>query len=368
MSKSEILLSILTGLACLTLPFWALAEDQKQEFPKCPTSGFLNDCTGERLKGNNGLKEIGTFKNNQLWDGETRAIADDELRFVCKKGQCRGIHTFFSVRSASIFGAEEIKKNEKGHWLVGNDPIPDGKKEGLLFYQWPTDKYAYVNFKNDDYNGFGYFQLNGQTFSGTYQNHLRHGFGKLTWSDGSFFIGEYANNAREGLGVLSKPDGLQKAGLWKGDKFHKELDIDVAYLLERNPEFQEMSTKYQAEAAKKLAYLDDWRDSSGGKSLFERWHLDNALLAIIAFLILVVAFLLPKEIKDRLKIIRGDAKNSNNGNRFGSYSKSNCDWAKIDNTGIATNRTEWHCKSCGTNAYTFNKRPPVECKNPSRFR
>ena len=364
-----VLLPLLAGLACLGLPFLALAEDQKQEFPKCPTSGFWDECAGERLWADGNVKNIGTFKNNNLWDGEIRAVADDELRFVCKKGRCRGIHTFFTVKHASIFGAEGIMKNRKGHWLVGNDPIPDGKKEGLLFYQWPIGDYLYVNFKNNDYNGFGYFVWsNGQTFSGTYQNHLKHGFGKLTWPDGSFFIGEYANDAREGLGVFYQPNGSQKAGLWKGAKFQEKLDIDVAYLLERNPEFQEMSAKYRAEAAEKLAYLNEWRNSSGGKSLLERWHLDDALLAIIAVLILVVAFLLPKEIKGRLKIIRGNAKNSNDGNRFGFFSKSNCDWAKIDNAGIATNRTEWHCKSCGTNAYTFNNRPPVECKNPSRFR
>ena len=157
MSKSKILLTILTGLACLAFPFLAVAEDQRQEFPKCPTSGFWNDCIGERLEADVKLKSIGTFKNNELWDGEIRAIADDELRFVCKKGQCRGIHTFFSVRSTSIFGAEEIKKNEKGHWLVGNHPIPDGIKEGLLFYQWPDGSYHYGNYKNDEFNGFGYF-------------------------------------------------------------------------------------------------------------------------------------------------------------------------------------------------------------------
>lgn len=369
MRKSKHLLSILTGFACLFLPFLAFAEDERQDYPKCPETGFWNDCTGERLTGDDRLKDIGSFKNDRLWDGETRTIADDELRFVCKEGICRGLNEFFSVRSASIFGADEIKKNENGHWLVGNDPKPNGKKDGLLFYQWPSGNYKYVNFRDDQYNGFGYMVWSGgNTFSGTYRNDLRHGFGKITWPDGGFFIGEFADNAREGLGVLSQSDGSNKAGLWKNDEFHQSLDIDVAYLLDRNPQFQEISAKYQTEAARKLAYLNEWRNSTGGTSLFERWHLDNALLVMMGFLILVVAFLLPQEIKARFNAIRGNAKQPNIKKSYGFKPKSKCKWARIDKTGIATNQTEWYCKTCGTTAYTFTKRPPVECKNPSRFR
>ena len=353
----------------MVLPILAFAEDERKEYPKCPDSGFWNDCTGERLTGDDRLKDIGIFKNDRLWDGETRTTDDDELRFVCKEGICRGLNEFFSVRSASIFGADEIKKNENGHWLVGNDPKPDGRKDGLLFYQWPSGNYKYVNFSDDEYNGFGHMVWSsGTTFSGTYKNDLRHGFGKITWPDGGFFIGEFLDNAREGLGVLSQPDGSNKAGLWKNNEFHQPLDIDVAYLLDRYPQFQEMSAQYQTEAARKLAYLNEWRNSTGGASLFERWHLDKAFLTIMAFLILGAAFLLPQEIKQRFKIIRGNAKTSTVKNRFGVKPETNCDWAKIDDTGIATNRTEWYCKTCGTTAYSFTKRPPVECKTPSRFR
>ena len=48
----------------------------------------------------------------------------------------------------------------------------------------------------------------GSVYRGDYcDKKKRHGFGRLTWKDGSYYEGEWKNDKAEGFGILMHSDG-----------------------------------------------------------------------------------------------------------------------------------------------------------------
>ncbi|OMJ78428.1 hypothetical protein SteCoe_21750 [Stentor coeruleus] len=59
-------------------------------------------------------------------------------------------------------------------------------------------------------------------YSGTYFKGMKHGKGKMCFSDGSIYIGDYSNNIMEGQGVFEWVDGKKYSGQWKNSRLHGE--------------------------------------------------------------------------------------------------------------------------------------------------
>lgn len=59
-------------------------------------------------------------------------------------------------------------------------------------------------------------------YSGTYFKGMKHGKGKMCFSDGSIYIGDYSNNVMEGQGIFEWADGKKYSGQWKNSRLHGE--------------------------------------------------------------------------------------------------------------------------------------------------
>ena len=84
--------------------------------------------------------------------------------------------------------------------------------------------------KNDKRHGYGKMTFkNGSTFSGNYIEDERDGKGIYKWYNGDNYIGEYRKNKRNGLGKLyQKEDNVFEEGIWK-DGNCIECILGVAY-------------------------------------------------------------------------------------------------------------------------------------------
>mmetsp|Transcript_26585 Transcript_26585/g.23561 ORF Transcript_26585/g.23561 Transcript_26585/m.23561 type:complete len:86 (-) Transcript_26585:484-741(-) len=60
----------------------------------------------------------------------------------------------------------------------------------------------------------------GSKYTGEFQDHLRHGKGRLTYRDGTVYDGEWVLGKMEGYGDLYYPNGLLAyEGQWKNNKY-----------------------------------------------------------------------------------------------------------------------------------------------------
>lgn len=59
------------------------------------------------------------------------------------------------------------------------------------------------------------FQIRGVTYKGGWKKGLRHGYGELSYKDGSTYKGSWQNGKKHGLGTLVYSSGNVYEGGWK---------------------------------------------------------------------------------------------------------------------------------------------------------
>lgn len=68
-----------------------------------------------------------------------------------------------------------------------------------------------------------YVFANGIRYIGGFVNGVRQGMGRYIYPDGSEYIGPFVNGMKHGEGVRVYPNGMRRKGLWRNDKFLRDI-------------------------------------------------------------------------------------------------------------------------------------------------
>jgi hypothetical protein len=95
----------------------------------------------------------------------------------------------------------------------------EGLKNGFGEESRLDGSYYKGSFSNDMKHGNGYYTWSdGSVYEGSLKHNEVEGFGRIIYSDSKLYLGNWKNNKIEGLGVFYWPDGRVYAGYYKNDK------------------------------------------------------------------------------------------------------------------------------------------------------
>ena len=163
------------------------------KYPQCQDSGYRHECFEDYLSNNGHQRKAGYFKDNHMWEGliwqDDKLVAEhsEGVRTVAFK--CREVTTWWYCPNG-----DKSKPLEGGH-LVYNKKSNKYEKEGKWTYHFAS----------------------GGVFEGNYKNHIKDGYGKMTWPNGDVYEGNYKNGAKNGFGKYTWPNGDIYEGNWKNN-------------------------------------------------------------------------------------------------------------------------------------------------------
>jgi hypothetical protein len=135
------------------------------------------------------------------------------------------------IRGDCING-EGTMKFDNGDSYTGT--FKDEKKIGYGIYTFSNGERYEGEFQADFPNGKGTaFLANGNVFSGNFINNVPDGKGKMIFNNGNIYDGEWRRGVREGKGTMSYIDGSIYTGEWKANKksgygtFKKSVTVGI---------------------------------------------------------------------------------------------------------------------------------------------
>ena len=95
-----------------------------------------------------------------------------------------------------------------------------GKPHGYGILNYKNEVIYQGHIVNNRFEGKGTMKWikDKQTYSGEWKNNVRHGTGKMYYSNGTIYSGEWKNDSIHGEGIMEYKDGRQYEGVWT-DKF-----------------------------------------------------------------------------------------------------------------------------------------------------
>ncbi|HBK71305.1 MAG TPA: hypothetical protein DDZ39_06570 [Flavobacteriaceae bacterium] len=113
---------------------------------------------------------------------------------------------------------EETEKQENK--VINEECISGNCKNGTGTMQYQTGVYV-GTWENGLRNGHGkYTWTNGDKYEGVWQDDNRHGFGVYVWNDGSKYKGNYSHGIRSGYGIYYYTNGNIYEGTWQNNLKH----------------------------------------------------------------------------------------------------------------------------------------------------
>ena len=109
-----------------------------------------------------------------------------------------------------VLTLEEIKKYSE---------VEEG--EGFTFGEKKIDgHWKYIGqIKGGSAHGLGRMEGSGGVYEGQFRKHMRYGYGRGIWANGSYCIGMKKENYRDGYNKQVDKDGTVREGNWKLDVF-----------------------------------------------------------------------------------------------------------------------------------------------------
>ena len=120
-----------------------------------------------------------------------------------------------TIKAKPLNGYQRKKWYRNGDLYRGY--MKDNCRHGKGIFTRDKDKYTYDgDWYMDKRHGSGTEQMPGKwTFTGTFTNGMRNGYGKLVFADGASYEGEFADNERCGNGIEICANGVVYSGQWQ---------------------------------------------------------------------------------------------------------------------------------------------------------
>ena len=181
------------------------------KYPQCQNSDYRHECFDDYSYGKDRKDRwVGYFRDNLLWEGLvwqndvlTHEIYEGVLKAVmnCHKG---------------LDGWSHCPDGQKFRPLEGGYIDANGNSQGTFIVHYATGNVFEGNYENDLRNGNGkYTWSDGSVYEGNWENDYQNGYGKYTWSNGHVYEGNYENGARNGYGKLTLSNGSVYEGNWE---------------------------------------------------------------------------------------------------------------------------------------------------------
>ncbi|MFC1498966.1 hypothetical protein ACFLS1_10935 [Verrucomicrobiota bacterium] len=180
----------------------------------------------------NGDRYEGDFKND-MKHGQGAFYSNNGDRYSggykndMKNG--RGSFQFYN-KDRYIGDFKDDRINGKGTMLYRNGnkyagDFRNGLRHGNGVLYFSNGDIYQGDFKDDLREGKGtYIYTDGAKYIGQHKEGKRNGKGRYVYASGEEYIGEYKEGKKHGQGTCVYPNGLRRKGLWKDDKFVKEVD------------------------------------------------------------------------------------------------------------------------------------------------
>ncbi len=158
------------------------------KYPQCQDSNYRDECFDDYSFGQDGTnRDAGYFRDNLMWEG--LVWQNDVLTHEIYEGV-----------------SKSVDRCPKG--LDGWYHCPDGQKYKPL-------EGGYMDTNGNLQGRFIVHYASGSVYEGNWENTLRNGYGKYTWSDGEVYEGNWENGAENGYGKMTWSDGSVYEGTWE---------------------------------------------------------------------------------------------------------------------------------------------------------
>ena len=186
------------------------------QYPQCQNSDYRDECFDDYSFGTDGInREVGYFRDNLMWEGlnwQNDVLTHETYEGVKNSvSDCpKGLDDWYHCPSG-----QKYKPLEDGYIDL------NGKLQGRFIIHYASSNVFEGNFENTLKNGYGKMTWSsGSVYEGNWKNDSRNGFGIMTWSDGDVYEGNWKNDYHNGFGKMTWPDGEVYEGNWKNDYQH----------------------------------------------------------------------------------------------------------------------------------------------------
>ncbi len=126
-----------------------------------------------------------------------------------------------ATEKQEVVEVETENLNKKQENKITDEVCVSGNcKNGTGTMQYQTGIYV-GSWENGLRSGQGkYTWTNGDVYKGTWQNDNRHGYGEYLWHDGSKYKGNYSVGIRSGYGIYYYTNGNIYEGTWQNNLKH----------------------------------------------------------------------------------------------------------------------------------------------------
>lgn len=150
--------------------------------------------------------------NQCIYEGQFKGMKfEGHGKYVCKNYTYEG-----NFVDGNKDGVGRITKNPLGNYPF--EFIEGRFKQNLLHglgkYKRSYDEYD-GHFNEGKKDGFGVYTTRFYVYKGLFENDVKHGYGEITFKDGSKYCGHWVKGCREGDGVETLENGDVYEGLWK---------------------------------------------------------------------------------------------------------------------------------------------------------
>jgi hypothetical protein len=201
---------------------------------------------GDRYEGEfkNGLMDgwgVYTFKNGSRYEGEFKndmkqgrgiLTTSDGERYVgeFKNGMKHGRGSLTKADGSRYIGDfNNDLMTGRGVMLYANGDkyagdMVNGVRQGHGIMRFNNGDIYEGDFRDGKRTGSGkYLFADGTRYIGEFVDGVRQGMGRYIYTDGSEYIGPFEKGKKHGEGVRVYPDGTRRKGLWRDDKFVRDI-------------------------------------------------------------------------------------------------------------------------------------------------
>ena len=180
------------------------------KYPQCQNSTYRHECFDDYSFGKDGInRDAGYFRDNLMWEG--LVWSNDVLTFEIYEGVLKGV----SECRQGLDGWIHCPSGNKYKPLEGGYTDANGR-QGRFIIHFVSGNVFEGNWENDLRNGYGKMTWSdGDVFEGNYENDAKNGYGKMTWSDGDVYEGNWENGNQHGYGKYTWSDGDVYEGNWE---------------------------------------------------------------------------------------------------------------------------------------------------------
>ena len=181
------------------------------KYPQCQNSTYRDECFDDYSFGKDRKNRwVGYFRDNLLWEG--LIWQNDVLTFETYEGVDKAVITC----QKGLDGWYNCPDGQKFKPLEGGYTDVNNNLQGRVIIHFPGGNVFEGNYENNLKNGYGKMTWsNGDVYEGNWENGDQNGYGKITWSSGDVYEGNWKNDYQNGYGKITWSSGDVYEGNWE---------------------------------------------------------------------------------------------------------------------------------------------------------